>query len=141
MQCVASGHCACFGGKHRASSVKRRPYSAAFDNVVLTQREVMNDSDGLGDATAEGTTFRPGSCMSTAWSSSREAYGWGTWWNGWCMREKKRPCSLMPTLVLLAQRPKLAHLWITVTGLLTAGLLPAAAGAAGAGGPDSPPLP
>ena len=79
--------------------------------------------------------------MSTAWSSSREAYGWGTWWNGWCMREKKRPCSLMPTLVLLAQRPKLAHLWITVTGLLTAGLLPAAAGAAGAGGPDSPPLP
>ena len=79
--------------------------------------------------------------MSTAWSSSREAYGWGKWWNGWCMREKKRPCSLMPTLVLLAQRPKLAHLWITVTGLLTAGLLPAAAGAAGAGGPDSPPLP
>ena len=49
----------------------------------------MNDSDGLGDATAEGTTFRPGSCMSTAWSSSREAYGWGTWWNGLCMREKK----------------------------------------------------
>ena len=54
MQCDASGNCACFGGKHRASSVKRRPYSAAADNVVLTQREVMNDSEGLGDATAEG---------------------------------------------------------------------------------------
>ena len=119
----------------------------------------MNDSDGLGDATAEGTTFRPGSCMSTAWSSSREAYGWGTWWNGCCMREKKLEAleaaamafiqeyavcfgrEAMPTLALLAQLPNLAHLWITVTGLLTAGLLPAAEGAAGAGGPDSPPLP
>ena len=43
----------------------------------------------------------------------------------------------MPTLALLAQRPNLAHLCVTVTGLLTAGLLPAAAGAAGAGGSDS----
>ena len=43
----------------------------------------------------------------------------------------------MPTLALLAQRPNLAHLSVTVTGLLTAGLLPAAAGAAGAGGSDS----
>ena len=90
--------------------------------------------------------------MSTAWSSSREAYGWGKWWNGWCMREKKLEAleeaamafieeharafhrEAMPTLSLLAQRPNLAHLWLAVTGLLTAGLDPEASGAAGDGG-------
>ena len=40
----------------------------------------------------------------------------------------------MPTLSLLAQRPNLAHLWLAVTGLLTAGLDPGAPGAEGDGG-------
>ena len=46
---------------------------------------------------------------------------------------------LMPTLSALAQRPNLAHLWLSVTGLLTGGAAassggPAAAGGGGGGG-------